>query len=191
MKKSLSKEQGCRLLHLVRETIEQHLGLAPEASNCDLNDAEFQHPRGTFVTLKKRGNLRGCIGNLEPSGSLVESLRRNGMSAAFDDHRFSPVSAEEFSGVEVEISVLNQPEQLQFRNSIELIEQIRPGIDGVILQIGKARATFLPQVWEQLPEPETFLNHLCQKAGLQPSAWQNNEPEVFVYQVQSFKEERA
>jgi AmmeMemoRadiSam system protein A len=191
MKKSLSKEQGCRLLHLVRETIEQRLGLAPKASNCDLNDAEFQHPRGTFVTLKKRGNLRGCIGNLEPSGSLVESLRRNGMSAAIDDHRFSPVSAEEFSGVEVEISVLNQPEQLQFRNSSELIEQIRPGIDGVILQIGKARATFLPQVWEQLPEPETFLNHLCQKAGLQPSAWQNNEPEVFVYQVQSFKEERA
>lgn len=191
MIKGLSTEQGTRLLYLVRNTIGQRLGVTIKESDSSYSDIEYQTSCGTFVTLKNQGNLRGCIGNLEPSGSLIDSIRRNSLSAAFHDHRFSPLSVEEFSGVEVEISILNPPEQLNYMDSSDLLEKIRPGIDGVILQHGKARATFLPQVWEQLPEPEAFLSQLCQKAGLLPSAWQNNQPDIFIYQVQSFKEERA
>lgn len=194
MKNRLSEEQGRCLLGLVRETIGRRLGISfisEELSPQRLEDHDLQQPGATFVTLKYQGNLRGCIGNLEASGSLVESIRRNSMSAAFDDHRFSPLTTGEFSSVQFEISILSPPEQLEYRDCAELLETLRPGIDGVILQIGKARATFLPQVWEQLPEPVDFLNHLCQKAGLSPAAWQHKQPDIFLYQVQSFKEERT
>ena len=191
MNKKLSAEQGARLLRLVRQTIGQRFGLEEKMGTAVDNDADLQQSCSTFVTLKNHGNLRGCIGNLEPSDSLLESIRRNALSAAFHDQRFSPLSAEEFSQVEVEISILSSSEPLEYRNATDLVEKLRPGIDGVILQLGKSRATFLPQVWEQLPEPVEFLNHLCEKAGLLPSAWQHDQPDIFLYQVQSFKEEQS
>ncbi len=188
MKNWLSREQGRHLLRLARETIGQHLGVSAQQSPAGLNDPALQQPCATFVTLKIAGNLRGCIGNLEPSGSLLESVRRNALSAAFHDHRFRPLTAEELGQVQLEISLLSTAEPLEYRDGAELVEKLRAGIDGVILQLGKARATFLPQVWEQLPEPAHFLNHLCQKAGLVASAWQHDHPDIFLYQVLSFKE---
>lgn len=191
MKTKLSREQGSLLLSLVRQTIGQRLGACPAKSIAGSNDPVFQQSRATFVTLKTGGKLRGCIGNLEPSGSLIESVKRNGLSAAFDDHRFPPLKGEELGEVEVEVSILSPAERLDYRDGAELVDKLRAGIDGVILQLGNARATFLPQVWEQLPEPADFLNHLCQKAGLEPSLWRNGHPDIFLYQVQSFKEERG
>jgi len=188
MKKRLSSEQGRHLLQLARESIGQHLGVSAQKSPSGLNDPAFQQSCATFVTLKLAGHLRGCIGNLEPSCSLLESVRTNALSAAFHDHRFRPLNAEEFGQVQLEISLLSSAEPLEYRDGAELVEKLRAGIDGVILQLGKARATFLPQVWEQLPEPADFLNHLCQKAGLAASAWQHDHPDIFLYQVLSFKE---
>ncbi len=189
MKTMLSEEQGSILLNLVRETIGQRLGVFVKKSPAGFAPA-LQQSCATFVTLKIEGKLRGCIGNLEPSGGLVESIRSNALSAAFHDHRFSPLTVEEFGRVEVEISILSPAEPLEYQDGAELVDKLRAGIDGVILQLGNARATFLPQVWEQLPEPADFLNHLCQKAGLEPSAWRHDHPDIFLYQVRSFKEER-
>ncbi len=188
MNNGLSEAQGRHLLKVARESIGRHLGLSVQNSHAGLNDPAFEQPCATFVTLKLAGNLRGCIGTLEPSGSLLESIRTNALSAAFHDHRFRPLSTEELGQVKLEISVLSAAEPLEYRDGAELVEKLRVGIDGVILQLGKARATFLPQVWEQLPEPEDFLNHLCQKAGLQASAWRHHHPDIFLYQVLSFKE---
>ncbi|MGI9571647.1 MAG: AmmeMemoRadiSam system protein A [Desulfobulbia bacterium] len=184
----LSLEKGRRLLQLVRETIGHHLGMVDGIDLEDIQDPLLLKPCGTFVTLKYHNNLRGCIGNLEPSESMVESLRKNALNAAFHDHRFSPLTPAEYDTVVLEISILSQPELLEYVDAADLLNRLRPGIDGVILQAGGSRATFLPQVWSQLPEPELFLTHLSQKAGLDGQAWRTHHPDIFCYQVQSFTE---
>lgn len=179
-----------RLLKLVRETIAKQLGLIEAVDQQGLEDAELDQELATFVTLKIDGKLRGCIGNLEPSGPLLGSLAQNARNAAFHDHRFSPLKVEEFDQIQVDISILTRPVKLQFSDGTDLLKKLRPGIDGVILKKGKARATFLPQVWKQLPQPRLFMEHLCQKAGLRRSAWQDRDVEIYLYQVQSFAEEK-
>lgn len=188
MTQNLSEEQGRNLLVLARQTIGHRLGIVNEVNLDGVRDSAYQRSCGTFITLKSRGGLRGCIGNLEGSGSLVESVRRNALSAAFDDHRFSPLAATEFHDINLELSILTEPQKLDYRDSEDLLNLLRPGIDGVILQVGRSRATFLPQVWNQIPDPEQFLRHLSQKAGLTPAAWRNQSPEIFCYQVHIFKE---
>ena len=187
----LTEEHGRRLLRLVRETIGNQLGVIAGIDLDDLRDPLLQQPCGTFVTLKYQGSLRGCIGNLEPSEPIAESVRKNGLNAAFHDHRFSPLTPAEFDTVVLEISILSQPKKLDYTDPEELLKRLRPGIDGVILQVGGNRATFLPQVWSQLPEPEQFLTHLSQKAGLSGQAWRTRRPDIFCYQVQSFTENFA
>jgi len=190
MKEVLTDEQGKNLLQLARQTIAERLEQRVQSETVqdeDLNTAEY----GTFVTLKIKGALRGCIGNLLPSGSVAEGVKRNAISAAFHDSRFSPLTATELEQVEIDISVLSQPQVLEYQDGADLVSKLRPGIDGVILRLNGASATFLPQVWDQLPTPELFLGHLCRKAGLVDSAWKKSHPEIQIYQVQCFEEEEA
>lgn len=189
MSDQISPAYGKRLLKLVRETIAQRLGLIESIDRSGLDAAELRQDLATFVTLTIGGRLRGCIGNLEPSGPLLESLTTNSRQAAFHDHRFSPLGPEEFGQLHIHISILTRPVWLEHRGGEDLLGKLRPKVDGVILKKGASRATFLPQVWEQLPQPQSFLEHLCLKAGLHRSAWQDSELEIYRYQVQSFAEE--
>lgn len=124
-----------------------------------------------FVTLLLAGRLRGCIGHLEPVGPLAVDVSENAYAAAFRDPRFPPVRAPELDLLHVEVSVLTPSEPIAFGSEEELLAALRPGIDGVILAEGARRGTFLPSVWEQLPEPAEFLRHLKLKAGLAAGYW--------------------
>lgn len=193
MQNELSAEQGQTLLTLARQTIEKEIGrpVSPdkqEEIQHQLKDAAFKEQRGTFVTLTKKGQLRGCIGSIAPVESIEEGIQRNAVNAAFKDHRFSPLKQEEFSDLKIEVSILTDPEPLKYSDSTDLIDKLRPGIDGVILRSGPAGATFLPQVWEQLTDTEDFLSRLCIKAGLAADSWQTLHPEILTYQVQHFNE---
>jgi AmmeMemoRadiSam system protein A len=190
---NLSAAQGQLLVRLARHTLMERLGKQiPQAEIDSLNsaliDSCFTSACGTFVTLKINGQLRGCIGNLTSDAPLVSGVRHNAISAAFHDPRFAPLSASELDQVEIEISILSEPQPLKYRNADDLIKQLRPRIDGLIIRRGHASATFLPQVWEQLPRPQDFLTHLCMKAGLAEDSWQSRELEVSTYQVQYFEE---
>lgn len=136
-------------------------------------EGELQELRASFVTLKLYGQLRGCIGTLEAYQPLVLDIAHNAHAAAFADPRFAPLTAAEFKDLEIHISILNPAEEMQFNSEEELIAQLRPNVDGLILSDGRARGTFLPSVWEQLPEPREFLAHLKLKAGLPARYWSN------------------
>jgi AmmeMemoRadiSam system protein A len=189
MQDQLTEEQGRMLLRLARDTIAEKMGKKLEERS-EVVDPALQTERGTFVTLKIGGQLRGCIGNLEPVGSIHEAIRRNALNAAFHDHRFPELSTEELAKVHIEVSILTRPQPLTYRDGADLIARLRPGIDGVILRLGHYGATFLPQVWEQFSRVEEFLAHLCSKAGLSETAWQDSHPEVAIYQVQCFEEDK-
>jgi AmmeMemoRadiSam system protein A len=159
-----------------------------DSLNAALKDSCFKSSCGTFVTLKIKDRLRGCIGNLTSDTPLASGVRRNAINAAFHDPRFAPLSTSELDRVEIEISILSEPQPLKYRDGDDLINKVRPHIDGVIIRKDLASATFLPQVWEQLPRSQDFLAHLCMKAGLAADAWHNPELEVSTYQVQHFEE---
>jgi len=190
---AISAEQGSALLTLARQTIALKLGLpVPDDERKTLekklHDPAFQQERGTFVTLHKHGQLRGCIGSIAPVESIAANIRHNAVNSAFGDPRFPPLQKKEFAEVEIEVSILTDPKPLAYENGADLLAKLRPKIDGVILRDGFSSATFLPQVWDQLPRPEDFLNRLCMKAGLNPDAWQTGKLEVLTYQVQYFSE---
>ncbi len=148
--------------------------------------------RATFVTLNKQRSaggytLRGCIGSILPVRPLLDDVITNAKNAAFRDPRFPPLQPDELPQVRIEISILTVPQALDYTDTDDLRQKIRPGIDGVILRLGGAQATFLPQVWEQLPEFDLFFAHLCQKAGLTADCLRAH-PEIYVYQVEKFEE---
>lgn len=132
---------------------------------------ELQKPGASFVTLKRGPRLRGCIGSLRPSRSLVEDVALNAFGAAFRDPRFPPLKRDERDGLDLSISVLTPPKEIPCSSEADLLAQLRPGVDGVILADGKRRGLFLPAVWETLPDPADFLRHLKRKAGLAPDYW--------------------
>ena len=134
------------------------------------------------------GGLRGCIGHIIPQESLIEGIRVNAINAAFRDPRFKPLSKKEWEKVEIEISILTEPGPLEYADAADLLRKLRPGIDGVIIKKGHNQATFLPQVWEQLPDKKEFLTHLCLKAGLVGNEWKKEKLEIQIYQVQAFEE---
>jgi AmmeMemoRadiSam system protein A len=192
---NLSPQQGQLLVKLARQTLAKQLAKQVPQNEIDslntaLTDPCFNLSCGTFVTLTIDGQLRGCIGNLTANESLTTGVRRNAINAAFHDPRFSPLSASELDCVSIEVSILSEPRPLVYREVSDLLKKLRPHIDGVILRKDTASATFLPQVWEQLPQPQDFLKHLCLKAGLASDAWQHSELEVSTYQVQCFVEQR-
>ncbi len=191
MAKKITKKQGGALVQLARKTIFERLGLKAESPELNLEkEPALQENAGTFVTLTIDGMLRGCIGSLTADEPIVSSIKRNAVNAAFQDPRFPPLTPEEAEQVAVEVSILTQPEPLGYKNPKDLLAQLNPNVDGVIIQKGLARATFLPQVWEQLPEKEAFLEHLCTKAGLPPNAWEHQDLKVFTYQVQKFENKK-
>jgi AmmeMemoRadiSam system protein A len=188
-KQELSEEQGRFLLCLARDTIDRALSDRKGADKPDPDLPEiYRTPRGTFVTLTIHGGLRGCIGHIVPQESLIEGIRVNAVNAAFRDPRFRPLSKSEWKDVRIEISILTEPRRLEYDDAEDLLRKLRPGVDGVILKKGYRQATFLPQVWEQLPQTKEFLSHLCQKAGLAGDAWRSGDLEVSTYQVQAFHE---
>lgn len=139
-------------------------------------------PRGVFVTLKKGGQLRGCIGQTLPRTSLAEGIRHCAVAAATQDHRFSPVRPEELPELSYSVSVLTYPVRLSARPE-EFAQRLRPGVDGVILKVGEKESLFLPEVWEQLPDPEQFLAHLCRKQGSPPDAWRSPAAALFLFRA--------
>jgi len=187
-KKDLTEEQGKFLLSVARKIIEEELFGQKEQEQPDDLAPVFRERRGTFATLTIDGNLRGCIGHIIPQESLIEGIKVNAINAAFRDPRFPAMSQKEWDRVKIEISILTDPEPLSYTDANDLLSKLRPGIDGVILGKGFYQATFLPQVWEQLPEKEDFLTHLCLKAGLRGDAWKKGDLEVSTYQVQAFEE---
>lgn len=145
----------------------------------------LQQVRASFVTLTIQNELRGCIGTLEAYRPLAEDVTHNAYAAAFHDPRFPRLSAQEFDVLQYHISVLETPEAMRFDNEQDLLMQLKPGVDGLILEDGHHRGTFLPQVWESLPEPRQFLQHLKQKAGL-PSNYWSQTIKVQRYRVEDF-----
>ncbi len=176
------------LLALARSAIEAELleGKAPLRIK-DPSPA-LKAKRGCFVTLHKKGTLRGCIGSIEPEASLVEGVEENALNAAFRDPRFPPLSRSELPETDIEISVLTPPRPLSFVDGKDLTSQLVPEVHGVILTRGWRRATFLPQVWKQLPQKESFLGNLCQKAGMEKDCWKDTHTIVKIYEAEYFSE---
>lgn len=169
---SLNDKQKAELLNLARTSIQCGLKTGRPLS-IDLHNfpAELTENRASFVTLERQGQLRGCIGMLEAARPLVQDIAENAFAAAFHDPRFPPLNDAEFADLDVHISILSPAEPLHFSSEQELIAQLQPGLDGLILAEGHRRGTFLPSVWEQLPNPQQFLQHLKQKAGLPGDYW--------------------
>lgn len=186
----LTREEGMYLVKLARRTIEEALGQKPSTPLSMPPTTRLQEPGASFVTLHTRsGALRGCIGSLSAYRPLLEDVKANALAAAFEDPRFPPLTASELDRIVVEVSVLTPPQPLAYTDAEDLVRKLRPSVDGVIIERGWHRATFLPQVWEQLPTPEEFLTQLCYKAGLPGRAWREGNLKVSIYQVQKFEEE--
>lgn len=149
---------------------------------------ELQQLGASFITLTIRGELRGCIGALEAYRPLVEDVSDHARAAAQEDYRFMPVTADELAGIEIEISRLTPPQPLEYGEPRDLIAHLRPGVDGVIIRDGGRRATFLPQVWEKLPDPALFMDYLCEKMGAPHQLWTYKKLQVSIYQVEEFHE---
>ena len=146
---------------------------------------DLQQELASFVTLHINGQLRGCIGALEAYQPLIEDIAEHAFSAAFQDPRFPALSKDEFEQLDIEISVLGKPEQMSFTSEDDLLQQIQPNVDGLILESGYHRGTFLPSVWEQLPDKKEFFNHLKMKAGL-PTDWWDSTAKISRYETFSF-----
>ncbi len=186
---SLTDEQKKFLLKLARNTIKAASRREPLPVVDEKNlDEKLKVKTACFVTLTKGGNLRGCIGHISAIEPLYKAVIENAQAAAMYDTRFEPVKYDEVNNIEIEISILTEPKELNYNSAEDLLAKLRPGVDGVILNIGGRRSTFLPQVWEQLPNKVDFLNHLSLKAGCSPSEWRNPETKVYIYQVEKFSE---
>ena len=180
--------QGELLISIAREAISDKLHGTHSIDMHKLveDNHEFTKKMATFVTLTLNGQLRGCIGSVVPHRTLLEDLVSNAQSAAFNDPRFMPLSCEEFDDIKIEVSLLSEPKRFMYESIKELKERVTYA-DGVILKQGHLQATFLPQVWEQLPTFELFFSHLCEKAGMGEECLREH-PEIFLYQVEKFKE---
>lgn len=196
-RQKLPEELGKSLLKLARQTIAAAFrtssilnGNATTAPTADplLADPALQEKRGTFVTLKIDNQLRGCMGSLTGVESILQSISHNAATAAFHDPRFPGLSQAELNRVHIEVSILTEPRYLDFAGPEDLLDKLRADIDGVIIRRDGSSATFLPQVWQQLPKKELFLEHLCRKAGLPGDSWRHPGLQVFTYQVQYFEE---
>jgi len=180
----LDPAQGRVLTAIARASIADALGCASDP----VPDADWLHEAGAcFVTLTQDGGLRGCIGTIDPHRALGDDVRANARAAAFRDPRFAPLTARELDRTRVEVSVLTPREELVFTSQADALRQLRAGTDGVVLEFGAHRATFLPQVWDQLPTPDRFMVELKRKAGLPPEFWAPGI-RLFRYQVRKSSE---
>jgi len=176
--------QGDTLLTIARNAIATQLG----AASVEFPESDWlRAPAATFVTLTQQGALRGCIGSLEAHRALLDDVTVNAIAAATRDHRFPQLQASELRITRIEVSLLSQSTPMPFTSEQDALAQMRPGIDGVVLQYGHRRGTFLPQVWESLPEPDDFLAALKQKAGIPADFW-NTDIQLSRYTVTKWKE---
>ena len=184
----LANDHGKLLLQIARAAISNVLGQAvaqpePAGQSADV----LQAPGASFVTLNQQGQLRGCIGSLQAHRPLITDIQANAIAAALHDPRFSPLTLVELEITTVEVSVLSAMQPLPFASEAHALAQLRPGVDGVVFEFGRYRSTFLPQVWEQLPDASQFMAHLKHKAGLAPDFWAE-EVRLQRYTVSKFKE---
>lgn len=187
---SMNEEERQELLRLARESIRMRLLDAHELrpTRAQFPDDKFWQDRGVFVTLTKHGELRGCIGTIMPVSPLVQAVASNAVAAAFGDPRFDPVEEEEFRDLCIEISLLSVPKELAFSTYADLEAKLAASHPGVILMRGAYQATFLPQVWDQLPDARQFLEALCHKAGLPTASLSQPGLTIFTYTVEAFSE---
>lgn len=189
MSTELSSEERTVLLRLARQAISLSVAGMPYAPlDWTTLSPALRQEGATFVTLTIAGELRGCIGALEAYQPLAEDVREHAAAAALHDYRFPPVNPDEVELLEIEISRLTPPQPLEYTTPQDLLQKLRPGIDGVILRYAHHRATFLPQVWEKISDPAEFLDHLCAKMGADPQFWRHRKLDVLVYQVEEFHE---
>lgn len=187
----LTSDEKNILLRLAREALESGVkGEALPPLDLGTLPPRLQAQGASFITLTIRGNLRGCIGALEPYQPLAEDVREHAVAAALSDFRFPPVRPDELPDIHIEVSRLTVPEPLAYTSPEDLLVKLRPGTDGVLLRYGSRRATFLPQVWEKVPDPAEFLDHLCQKMGEKAGLWREKNLQVSIYQVEEFHEQR-
>ena len=185
----LTYEEKQTLLQLARQSLEYGVrGIPLPALDVTTLSPTLQAEGASFVTLTVNGTLRGCIGALEPYQSLAEDVREHAVAAALEDYRFPRVQENELKGIQIEISRLTLPTVLEYKDAGELLVRLHPGVDGVILRDGLRRATFLPQVWEKIPDTSTFLANLCYKMGVAPDTWKRKHLDVLVYHVDEFHE---
>jgi len=184
----MDTELGTILLTLARNAIAKEFGIKTDTPSPD--HPNLAQPGATFVTLTQSGRLRGCIGSLAAWRPLLEDVQANARAAAFKDPRFPMLAADELPRARVEVSLLTTAEPMTFTDENDALRQLRPEIDGVIFESGMHRSTFLPQVWESLPEPRQFLAQLKLKAGLPPNYW-HKDVKLSRYQVQKWKEQEV
>jgi uncharacterized protein len=190
MQEKLTLEEQRILLRLAREAMKRGVrGEEIPPLEFDFLPARLCEQGSSFITLTVRGQLRGCIGGLEASLPLAEDVRNHAIAAALKDPRFPPVKEDELDGIQIEISRLTCPIPLEYRDANDLLSKLRPHVDGVVLHDDLyRRATFLPQVWEKIPDCEEFLSNLCYKMGLEPGLWRRKHFEVLTYEVEEFHE---
>ena len=184
----LGREDRRTLLRLARDAIRHGL---EEKQRLRIDPSQYDDvlskQGACFVTLMEHGNLRGCIGTLQGYQPLVSDVAEHAHAAAFSDPRFPPLSEDELDKIEISVSVLGEPEEMTISDEQDLCRQLVPGTDGVILEYGSLRGTFLPSVWETLPDCAEFVRHLKQKAGLSPDFWADGI-RVYRYRTESFSE---
>lgn len=189
MVQKLNQTEQVLLLKIARQAVENAVKGQP-LPELNLNELPpaLAALGASFVTLTVDGRLQGCIGTLDAYQPLAKDVQEHAVAAALQDFRFSPVKPADLSLIRIEVSALAPHVQLPYSDPLDLVAKLRPGIDGVILQDGLRKATFLPQVWEKLPVPEEFLTHLCMKMGVPGDRWRKKSLDVFIYQVQEFQE---
>ncbi len=189
MNDKLTSEEKETLLRLAREAMEHGVrGHKLPALEMQTLPAALRAEGASFITLTIHGDLRGCIGALEPYQPLALDVREHAIAAALEDPRFPPVTPEELEQIEIEVSRLTPPKNLEYADAADLLARLRPAVDGVILRDGFRRATFLPQVWEKIPDRANFLDNLCYKMGAPADIWRHKRLEVLTYQVEEFHE---
>ena len=187
---TLTLEERRQLLALARWAIEQAVSRKNyQPVDLDCLPQRLREEGSCFVTITEaNGDLRGCIGGLEPLLPLAVDVCEHAAAAALEDYRFQPVHLEEISHLRLGISRLSKPKPLAYEGPEDLIARLKPGVDGVVLYHNSRRATFLPQVWHKLPDPSDFLSHLCEKMGAPADFWRQHQPLVEIYQVEEFHE---
>ncbi len=181
---SLPTETAHTLLPIARAAIAAQLGKAHAA---DESSPWLREHGASFITLNLAKKLRGCIGSLRAHRPLLDDIKANALAAAFHDPRFKPLTAAEYDGIEVEISLLSMVNTLSFSDETAAMAQITPQVHGVIFEYGHHRSTYLPQVWDSIPDPQMFMATLRQKAGLPPNFWQPGV-KIHTYTVAKFSE---
>lgn len=190
MHEKLTLDEQQILLRLAREAMERGVrGEELPPLDESLLTPSLREEGSSFITLMSYGQLRGCIGSLEPHQSLAEDVREHAVAAALKDPRFPAVREDELNGIRIEVSRLTLPIPLEYKDADDLLSKLCPNVDGVVIRDGSYhRSTFLPQVWEKIADPADFLSNLCYKMGTDPNLWRTKHLDVLTYRVEEFHE---